>query len=333
MGRCWRVKSGKYLCSGETSEVRDLVVSIPVLLIARVEDDGDPWNFPATLAPETSLEGVEYDLVALGLFSEQKSHFSARFTILGRDGVYGYDGMLNGGCPTRIEGATPATHMYGVHINLPDDWKVQHAFYYLRGGSKAQQEYYAARLNDVSFTHLLRFTSHSLTTPTLLLFTDEEFRLMAKADRHWVKDPFRVNAIEHLRRDAPQTPYKHVIETPESEDSSTEEQSPQRSSSSAPDSLFGLNCRCGLKGNGNVGYVQDDGEAVQCDTCMDWMHVACQQGEADVGPKTKFNCERCEPLKKGYVLPYCFMSGSWLKPECQTHKEDKPTRGIKEITR
>ncbi|KAF5319194.1 hypothetical protein D9619_008741 [Psilocybe cf. subviscida] len=330
-GRCWRVKSGEYLCSGERTDIQNLLISIPVLLVARVEDEGEPWDFPATLRPETSLENIEYDLVALGLFSEQKGHFSARFTTLpGKQDVYAYDGMVNSGCATLIPGAMPATHMYGVNVNLPNSWKVQHVFYYLRGGSKTQDEYYRTRLDEVSATQLLKFTSRSLTTPTLLLFTDEEFKMMSKAHRHWVKDPFRANAIEYLRRDAPDVPYKRIRATPESEDSpppspkpssregsllavedvdapstkgtsvsSLEPPPPQRSSSTIPDSLFDLNCRCGLTGNGNVGYVQANGEAVQCMTCQDWMHVACQQGHADIGPKAKFECERCELLTKG----------------------------------
>ena len=44
--------------------------------------------------------------------------------------------------------------------------------------------------------------------------------------------------------------------------------SPAASESSLlPDSLFAINCWCGIKGDGNILYQSDEGTAIQCDEC------------------------------------------------------------------
>ena len=45
--------------------------------------------------------------------------------------------------------------------------------------------------------------------------------------------------------------------------------------SSLPDSLFGLDCQCGIIGDGNIHYQSDQhGEAIQCDECKNWSDKA-----------------------------------------------------------
>jgi hypothetical protein len=70
------------------------------------------------------------------------------------------------------------------------------------------------------------------------------------------------------------------------------------SDSSLPDSLWMINCRCGVEGDGNVLYRTDEGETVQCDECLEWSHISCQRdGRASLlGPKDWFTCDFCDEL-------------------------------------
>jgi len=74
--------------------------------------------------------------------------------------------------------------------------------------------------------------------------------------------------------------------------------SPTASELSLPDSVWTLNCRCGVKGDGNVLYRQDEGMTIQCSDCLEWSHVACQRdGRASlISSKRKFICDICEGL-------------------------------------
>jgi PHD-finger len=72
-------------------------------------------------------------------------------------------------------------------------------------------------------------------------------------------------------------------------------QSPQLDEQSLLDSDFQMNCCCGVKGDGNLLYWADEGEAVQCDECKDWSHIACQRdGRASsLTSKESFVCDFC----------------------------------------
>ncbi|KAF9455969.1 hypothetical protein BDZ94DRAFT_1315628 [Collybia nuda] len=67
------------------------------------------------------------------------------------------------------------------------------------------------------------------------------------------------------------------------------------SNESLPDSLFPLNCCCGLVGDGNMLYQTVEGEAIQYDKCKDWSHFACQRDSRASGLKENelFLCDIC----------------------------------------
>jgi hypothetical protein len=65
---------------------------------------------------------------------------------------------------------------------------------------------------------------------------------------------------------------------------------------SPPDSPFKIKCRCGLEGDGNVYYDENEGEAVLCTECECWSHIACQtNGRASkLRAKDAFFCDFCQ---------------------------------------
>ncbi|KAJ3009429.1 hypothetical protein NUW54_g2783 [Trametes sanguinea] len=67
------------------------------------------------------------------------------------------------------------------------------------------------------------------------------------------------------------------------------------------DSPFPLLCRCGASGDGNDVAVLDGLEAVECDECHTWSHVACQfQARASLmDRRDTFVCDECDPR---YIL-------------------------------
>ena len=68
--KCWRTdtQDGSPLCSGERTDTRGIVSSIPVVLAVELENfsgytDLPPWNIPETLLPDTSSAAKDYGLV------------------------------------------------------------------------------------------------------------------------------------------------------------------------------------------------------------------------------------------------------------------------------
>ena len=332
---CFRTEDGEALCSGTRTDTRGLVVCIPIMLILNVQDSTDPaiWNFPETLTPLTkklaTTEGVVYDLVGFGLHSQSARHFTARYVLKSHSEVFFFNGMQNAGYTILEEGASFATHLAGRAQDLAKGYSVTSGIYHLRGGSNAQTIFYETRreLYRKQFKlEIIGLTPDNSSLPTCSYIGN--LTELPVESRTWIKNSkLRKLTVEYVSAlpNAPlphQEPPKHSarISTPELDiialtdeplsPESEEEMagpsanlehghtSPTASELSLPDSVWTLNCRCGVNGDGNVLYRQEEGTTIQCSDCLEWSHVACQRdGRASsISRKRKFICDICEGL-------------------------------------
>ncbi|KAF8075742.1 hypothetical protein FPV67DRAFT_1648897 [Lyophyllum atratum] len=326
---CWRSKDGKPLCPGMREDVRNLVISIPISLRIEVQDDSrhdsnQPqqfWDFPATLTPHTKSTAKNhqliYDLIGLGLVNHTGGHFIAQYVSEDKKSIYTYDGMKRRGFPALASHGKISTHLAGQDPQLPEGYKVLQVFYHLRGGLEAQKKFYELRSKMYQEKFNLKSSETSFGKPFAMSYTDEGMTRMEKVDRTWLAKPLLRNTSEYVSlqdarcssdismrsRDSPESEEetrgrKHI--TPPKQQSlpsslTSVRESQASDSGSLPDSLFSLNCRCGLVGDGNILYQKIEGEAVQCADCQDWSHMACQKdGRAsDLKDKEPFRCDLC----------------------------------------
>jgi hypothetical protein len=77
---CWRTKEGITMCAG-SADFLEIWITIPQILI--IELDPSSWDIPKTLSPfgwgHAKSHGLIFDLVGKGIFSPNKSHFTAVF--------------------------------------------------------------------------------------------------------------------------------------------------------------------------------------------------------------------------------------------------------------
>ncbi|KAJ3572689.1 hypothetical protein NP233_g2917 [Leucocoprinus birnbaumii] len=56
--------------------------------------------------------------------------------------------------------------------------------------------------------------------------------------------------------------------------------------------------QCRLRGNGNIIYCPEQGEAIKCDSCGRWSHISCQPLGCAQGPRkstvVNFTCDLCD---------------------------------------
>lgn len=294
---CWRVKDSTPLCHGTREDQKDLIISIPIILSVEVSDH-DSWDFPSSIYPDTKAttmkHGLVYDLIGLVLFNPTLAHFTARYASSDKKTIYTYDGMLFNGFPKEESNATFSSHVSGKNINLPDGYVVYQAFYYLRGGLAAQKEFYRLRTLLLSQRLNLDFVLSAIGPPPQVFLSLDSMIKLDPSDRlEWTR---KTTTTEYILR--PQSPTSmHISLSP-----------PRSLAISLPNSLFSINCRCGMVGDGNILYCQDDGEAIQCDICEEWSHIACQRdGRADNLSKTdKFMCDFCDIRKLHAAL------GKWV---------------------
>jgi hypothetical protein len=330
---CFRTAEGKAVCSGNRTTTQGLVLSIPIMLALHLPDSTDPpiWNYPETLTPLTKklakTEGVIYDLVGFGLHSQSACHFTARYTRCEGPEVYFYDGMKNGGYTVVEEGATLASDVANTS-RFPKGFAVTTAIYHLRGGSKAQEIFYNTRCDFYRKKFKIDISGECFTLPKCS-YLGNLIQLPVEA-RTWIKNAkLRKVTVEYVSalpkpktdelansdsEDAVEATKRLPVrkslvklsaselellastsDSPESEDENTQAR-PLSANPSLPDSEWSLNCRCGLKGDGNILYREDEGSTIQCNDCLDWSHVACQKdGRASqLAEGKKFICDICE---------------------------------------
>ena len=328
---CWRVKEGEIMCPGKRRDLQDMVVSIPVILAIEVGDESvginhhsgsefehQNWDFPATITPDSQKDakkfGVIYDLVGYVLVNTEGTHFTARYSSHNRKTIYTYDSLAHKGYPLEEQGASFQNHMVGPNIKLPKGFTIWQAYYRLRGGLKAQKKFFEIRTKEYTSKYHLHFSEKTLDDLSTVSYHYEGQHEMLAKDRIWMKHPERAGTTEYISNK--QYTLAPVEDGPESEEDTVPlVPIPTSLESSLPDSAFDLNCRCGMTGNGNLVYHQEDGEVVQCNECRDWSHISCQRnGRASDLPKKKpFLCDTCDPSVIKQMLKGTGASSSSLK--------------------
>ncbi|KAF8351863.1 hypothetical protein F5887DRAFT_861192, partial [Amanita rubescens] len=218
---CWRTSAGKKLCSGKREDIRDLVLSLPVILIIEIADDDieadkpSSWRFSEHLFPlplplkEAMNTGMIYELTGLGFYSKAKSHFIARFSSLDRKVVYTYDGRANDGYAMCEQGATSSSHLSAPSIPVPNSYKVCSAVYKLRGGTNAQLNFFHRRKADLATRYHLSTDSNNLEILPKLHYKEVGLTVLDPADRSWISNPIAARTKEYVKDTA--STVRHVL--------------------------------------------------------------------------------------------------------------------------
>lgn len=195
--QCWRRSGTKVFCTGTRREVRNIIVSLPVILAIEIGDecigqeDQQRWDFPSTINPldgsDGEKSGIIYDLVGYILVNDERSHFTARYICPNDVGlIYTYDSMRHNGYPIIEKSANFNTHMTGRDIILPDGFAIWEAFYHLRGGLTAQDKFYEIRIKEYEYCYGLSFSEPSLENPSHVSFKHAGYKEMPKDDQNWI---------------------------------------------------------------------------------------------------------------------------------------------------
>lgn len=295
-----------------------------------------PWDFPPTLTPSTitkneaKRKGITYDLIGLGFYSSASMHFIARYADNDSSQIYTYDGMKNDGhaISDAEADAELATHIQVASriqatTNIPPTYLPSLAIYHLRGGVDAQRAFHETQTKFCGKMFNLKFSPTDLSTLPDVTYCGQECPILLdpgpsekqKGMKEYVsKKKSDINSGNSLtpilevdgpeeeeETIPPMNPVSHPHVKPALKiNTKTDTETPHRptalDSDSPPDSPFNINCRCGLKGDGNVFYDDEkEGEAVLCNQCEHWSHIACQRnGRASkLRVKEAFYCDFC----------------------------------------
>ena len=312
---CWRTLEGKTLCSGKREDIRGLVLSLPVILILEIEDatieDEEPsnWRFSEHLFPmpsslkDAKATGMIYELTGLGFYSKADSHFIGRFSSPDLTVIYTYDSLADKGYAVSNHGATSSSHLSAPSIPVPKGYKVCSAIYKLRGGTNAQLDFFHQRKAALATQYHLSTNSNNLEMLPKLHYHEVGLTELDPADRFWLANPLVARTTEYVKDRAAQVEQlKHTSSpkfSPESEDQLDVDLHPaiNLTPDSGPDEDFEFACRCGCIGDGNLLYRgEEDGEAISCDECHKWVHVACRRnGRAhNMKAEATFICDECD---------------------------------------
>ena len=285
---------------------------------------------------EAKRKGITYNLIGLGLFSKSSRHFIARYSDKETSQIYTYDSMKNNGnaiSDPELNTGELATHRASrVQTNIPPSYAPSLAIYLLRGGVDAQQAFYQNQTKACSKMFNLQFSTADLSTLPDVTYCGQECPIVLDPGPHQKKKGLKEYISKKLSEsELSESPKDNnslavssrvealpspliVVDQPESEEETVPlhphgkpalkiDTKPRiaihtasESSDSPPDSPFNINCRCGLKGNGNVFYDEKEGEVVQCTECENWSHIACQRnGRASkLRAKEAFYCDFCQ---------------------------------------
>lgn len=313
---CWRDVDGQPHCHGHAG-LLELYISIPIMLIIELGDQGDSeniWTFPKHIRPLTqnaeTTDGVVYDIVGRAFFSDASQHFIARFTPNTKD-IYNYDGMTNDGRAILNSGARVQTHLAGSAVHQPVGYRSHAVVYHLRGGLKAQARYTTDQVAAAQRLHsVLHFTpgddgclpTASISGPNIVRFPAE--------DRYWRKNPHTNKSSEYefrlavssnskkrqSRSSSPESPQKltkaqkrvHLHVDSSDDDELTVHVGKRgnvRISESPIEADIGgelsqesaYSFECRCDAVGDGRALSDGQEVIQCDDCRNWSHVACQR--------------------------------------------------------
>jgi hypothetical protein len=290
---------------------------------------------------EAKQKGITYDLIGLGFFSKASAHFIARYADKESSQIYTYDSMKNKGHAIPEPDAELATHTAGqLQANIPPTYTPSLAIYHLRGGVDAQQAFYQSQTEACRRMFKLQISTTELSTLPDVTYCGQECpipldtgpREKQKGLKEYLSkkqpesEPKSLTDDNSVSSEASPSPRVLDASGPESEeetiplhpqalkptfeslriDTKTETTytmvpTTSPSPDSPPDSPFNIKCRCGLEGNGNVYYDEKEGEAVMCNECAHWSHVACQRnGRASkLRVKEAFFCDLCRAWAPG----------------------------------
>lgn len=169
---CWRVYNEEIFCDGQRSTVRNQLVSLPVILVVELLQEGIAngtsdrpdvdWDVPATLTPPISpgiakSHKIIYDLVGYGLVDHTGNHFTAQYQHPIDKQIHTYDGIKNDGYSTSIPNSKVNSHLAGSTPLLPATMVPSQVVYRLRGGVAAQKKFYQERMKELGH----KFNLHS----------------------------------------------------------------------------------------------------------------------------------------------------------------------------